>query len=278
VIANARLYSLVPAAGQAWQGLFEALAKSAGVPLTYLEHRPPAPINDLWGRQDLGAVFMCGLPYARSVPRPAIVAAPVPSPSAFKGQPQYWTDLVVRADSHFKSLEDTFGHRIALTAMDSQSGCLAVLYHLMSAKRNRALYQRVIEPRLTPLGAMTAVVDGLADIAPVDSFAFSLARRYVPELTSQLRAVGRTEPTPIPPIVASGPVEPSLESAFLEAHNDLSMAPLMAHLHVARFVRPDPEAYDVLKRRFDAAITFWRQHPFASSVHPAFAELATGPL
>jgi DNA-binding IclR family transcriptional regulator len=51
----------------------------------------------------------------------------------------------------------------------------------------------------------------------------------------------------------------------------------MARLQVAQFVRPDPEAYDLLKRRFDAGITYWRQHPFACSVHPAFAELATGP-
>ena len=55
------------------------------------------------------------------------------------------------------------------------------------------------------------------------------------------------------------------------------MAALMADLQLERFVRPDPKGYDLLKRRFDVAITFWR-HPFACSVHPAFAELATGPL
>jgi ABC-type phosphate/phosphonate transport system substrate-binding protein len=277
VISNARMYSVVPAVGQVWQRLLVAISDVAGVPLTYLDHRPPAPINELWGRQDLGAVFMCGLPFARSIPRPPIVAAPVPAPEAFQGQPQYWSELVVRADSRFGVVEDTFGHRIALTTMDSQSGCLAALCHLMPLGGTRALYQRVIEPRLTPLGAITAVIDGLADVAPVDSFAFALARKYVPELTSQLKVVARTVSTPIPPLVASQPVPPSLESAFLEAHNNAAMASLMANVQVARFVRPDPEAYDVLKRGFDAAITFWRQHPFACSVHPAFAELATGP-
>jgi ABC-type phosphate/phosphonate transport system substrate-binding protein len=125
---------------------------------------------------------------------------------------------------------------------------------------------------------MTAVIEGLADVAPIDSYAFSLARQYMPELTSQLRTVARTPPTAIPPIISSRPVQPSLESAFLEAHKNASMATLMANLQLERFVRPDPDAYDVLKRRFDAAITFWRQHPFACSVHPAFSELATGPL
>jgi ABC-type phosphate/phosphonate transport system substrate-binding protein len=272
------MYSLAPAAGQAWQRLLFAISEAAGVSLTYVEHQQPAPIGELWRREDLGAVFMCGLPYARSVPRPAIVAAPVPSPPDFQGQPQYWSELVVRADSRFHLIQDTFGHRIALTAMDSQSGCLAALYYLMAAGAKGSLYREVIEPRVTPLGAMTAVVEGLADVAPIDSYAFSLAQQYMPELTSQLRTVARTSPTAIPPIVSSGPVQPSLESAFLEAHKNTSMAPLMADLQLERFVRPDLEAYDVLKRRFDAAITFWRQHPFACSVHPAFAELATGPL
>jgi ABC-type phosphate/phosphonate transport system substrate-binding protein len=279
MIANARMYSIVPAAGQCWQQLLEGLSESVGVPLKYIEHRPPAPINELWRREDLGAVFMGGLPFARSVPRPPIVAAPVPSPPSFQDQPQYWTDLVVRADSDLRTLQDTFGHRIALTTMDSHSGCLAALYHLMSAaKDRRALYQRVIEPRFTPLGAMTAVIDRLADVAPLDSFALSLARQHIPELAAQLRVVASTEPTPIPPLVSSRPVHPALESAFLEAHKNASMLPLMTKLGISRFVRPDPDSYDVLKRRFDAAITFWHEHPFACSVHPEFAQLATGPM
>jgi ABC-type phosphate/phosphonate transport system substrate-binding protein len=272
------MYTVMPAAGESWGRLLGAISEAAGVPLTYLEHPAPAPISELWARQDLGAVFMCGLPYARSVPRPAIVAVPVPSPPAFDGRPQYWSELVVRADSGFEVIEDTFGHRIALTAMESQSGCLAVLYYLMAAGGRSSLYREVIEPRVTPLGAMTAVVEGLADVAPIDSYAFALARRWMPELTSQLKVVARTPPTAIPPIISSRPVLLSLESAFLEAHKNTSMAPLMADLQLERFVRPDLEGYDLLKRRFDAAITFWRQHPFAAAVHPAFAELATGPL
>lgn len=278
VISNARMYSLLPAVGESWRQLLDAISDSAGAGLSYVEHRPPAAISELWRREDMGAVFMCGLPYARSVPRPAIVALPVPLPRAFMGRPQYWSEFVVRADSRFELIEDTFGCRIALTTMESQSGCLAALYYLMPAGGRGALYQRVIEPRVTPLGAMTAVIDRLADVAPIDSYAFSLAEKYIPELTSQLRIVAHTAATPIPPIVSSRAVPPSLESAFLEAHKNASMTPLMANLQLGRFARPDVDAYDVLKRRFDVTTTYWHQHPFAESVHPAFGELATGPL
>jgi ABC-type phosphate/phosphonate transport system substrate-binding protein len=194
------------------------------------------------------------------------------------GEPQYWSELVVRADSGFELIEDTFGHRMAFTAPDSQSGCFAALYFLMAAGGSGPLYREVIAPRVTPLGALTAVVEGVADVAPIDSYAFSLLQVFRPELTSQLRIVARTAPTAIPPLVASQPVSASLESAFLEAHKNTSMTDLMTPLQLARFVRPDPGKYDVLKRRFDAATTFWRQHPIAATVHPAFAGLAAGPL
>ena len=123
MIANARMYSLVPAAGAVWRHLFSVLSASAGSELVYLEHRPPAPVSELWQRSDLGAVFMCSLPYSRSVPRLPIVAAPVPAPAAFSGQACNWSDLVVRTDSPFRTLEDTFGHRLALTGF-TQAGAL----------------------------------------------------------------------------------------------------------------------------------------------------------
>ena len=88
----------------------------------------------LWRRTDMGAVFMCGLPFSRAEPRPVLVAAPVPSPPEFEGQARYWSDFVVRADSDFHTVEDTFGKRIAFTVPDSQSGCVAALTYFMSTK------------------------------------------------------------------------------------------------------------------------------------------------
>jgi hypothetical protein len=37
MIANARMYSLLPAAGVAWRALFDAISQSAGGMLSYVE-------------------------------------------------------------------------------------------------------------------------------------------------------------------------------------------------------------------------------------------------
>jgi ABC-type phosphate/phosphonate transport system substrate-binding protein len=278
VIANARMYSVSPDAAKLWRALLAAVIGRAGLDIRLLEHAEPAPIDELWRRPDMAAVFMCGLPFSRAHPHPLLVAAPVPSPAEFGGLPQYWSELVVREDSGMRTMEDTFGGRLALTVPDSQSGCLAALHYLMTAAHRFPPYREVITPKVTPLGAVSAVIDGAAEVAPIDSFALRLLRKYRPDLTSQLRIVARTMSTPIPPLVASAaaPVGSDAEleilrAAFLDAHRIPAVAPLMRDLLLQKFVYPDPAAYDALRLNFEIATRYWRDHPLAAKVHPAFA-------
>ena len=113
-VANARMYSVDPGAASAWKELFEWLARASGVDLRVIDHAFPAPLAELWSRPDLGCAFMCGFPYKLSKHPPRPVAAPVPLSGPVPGRPVYATRLVVKADSSFRSLQDTFGGRQAL--------------------------------------------------------------------------------------------------------------------------------------------------------------------
>lgn len=271
MIANARMYSVSPQAAALWRTLLFALIEHAGVDVHLVEHAECEPLEALWKRTDQAAVFMCGLPFSRAEPAPLLLAAPVPSPAEFHRLPQYWSELVVRKDSSMHSIEDTFGGRIALTVRDSQSGWLAALYFLMSRSGEFPLYREVIAPRVTPLGALSAVVDGAADVAPIDSYAFCLLQKYRQDLTCQVRTVARTEPTPIPPLVTSSGLE-SLRAAFLEAHRIAAIAPLMAGLLLERFVIPNANSYAALRSNYQTAVQYWRRHELARTIHPAFVK------
>jgi hypothetical protein len=145
------------------------------------------------------------------------------------------------------------------------------LHHFMSVTpRETPLFREVIAPTITPLGNLTAVLEGAADVAPIDAYALRLLRMYRPELTARVRIVATTAPTPIPPLVASQAI-PALQAAFLEADRIDSIKPLMEKLLLRRFARPDVGAYDVLGQRFAAAMNYWRRHPVAAAIHPAFA-------
>jgi ABC-type phosphate/phosphonate transport system substrate-binding protein len=270
MIANARMYSVTPEAGGLWRDLLGKVLAKVDRSIEIVNHAPPAPISELWKRPDKAAVFMCGLPYSLAAPQPMLVAAPVPSPSAYGGRPCYWSDIVVRADSPYRSLEDTFGQRLALTTPESQSGYAALLYALMPYGGTQPLYREVIEPCFTPMGAISAVIEKKAEVAPLDSYAFALLCKYAPELTLQVRVVRSTEATAVPALVASAP-SPEIATAFLNAGDDVEVGRLMDRLLLECFVRPEAQAYDDLRYRFQEMQAFWRRYPLAETAHPLFA-------
>jgi len=118
------------------------------------------------------------------------------------------------------------------------------------------------------LSRITAVTEGVADVAPVDAYALQLLRQFRPELTRQVRVVARTDMRPIPLLVASAPRSDTLAAAFLTAHADTALAPIMADLLLDRFVQPDPSAYDGLAVEYEAMLAFWRDHRLAGRIHP----------
>jgi ABC-type phosphate/phosphonate transport system substrate-binding protein len=284
MIANARMYAVDAQAGELWRALLSTVAAQADLNVEVIEHAPPACLDDLWRRTDMAAVFMCGLPYSRANPKPTLIAAPVLAAAEFAGLPQYWSELVVRSDSRFYDLQSTFGGKICLTAPNSQSGYAAALQYLMAfdaARDGKAgarapLYREIAAPAVTPLGAVTAIVAGTADVAPIDAYAYRLLQKHRGDLTSKLRTVARTASTPIPPLVASIALEASVEgaqrlrAAFTAAHRDPALKVLLAGLELSHFVTPDPRDYDALRISFESATAYWRKHSLAEIVHPAF--------
>jgi ABC-type phosphate/phosphonate transport system substrate-binding protein len=203
--ANARMYSVNPQAAATWKELFVWLSSESGVELDILDHAFPLPLSDLWSRADLACAFMCGFPFMLAKHRPRPVAAPVPAKAPIAGRPVYATCLVVRADSDFHSIEDTFGGRLGYTVEDSHSGYNALRHHLLPYYRQRGakLYRESIGPLTTPRRVIEALLAGDIDVGPLDSYALDLMLHHQPELGSQVQVVATTDPAPIPFLVAS---------------------------------------------------------------------------
>ncbi|HLW26050.1 MAG TPA: PhnD/SsuA/transferrin family substrate-binding protein [Steroidobacteraceae bacterium] len=277
MIANARMYAVSPEAAAIWRTLLETLIERAQVPVAVIEHEPPASIEALWGREDLGAVFMCGLPYARAQPPPHLIAAPVPSPVAFSHAPRYWSEWIVRTSSPARILSDTWGGRLALTVAHSQSGCIAALAHLMSFEAPTPLYRELIGPTQTPLGSLEAVAQGRADVAAIDAYAWALLERFRPQLTREVRIIDRTLPTPIPALVASPSIAvrhlQSLREAFRTAHTFAPLKPALEALSLGRFAEVTASDYTSLQRNAERTLAHWRHHRLAASIDPHFKDL-----
>jgi ABC-type phosphate/phosphonate transport system substrate-binding protein len=252
LVANARMYAVTPAARDLWAQLFEWIGREADVPLVYADHPAPMPIEELWRRDDLGLAFMCGYPFASATARLQAIAAPVPLHPRCKGRPLYWTDFVVSAESAFRSLPETFGRRIGWTIEHSQSGFNAVRHHLLKheASRERPLYAQGVGPLVTPRRVVDSVLAGAIDVGPLDSYFHDLLARFEPDTAARLRTVARSDPTPMPLLVASPTVDAAiverLRQALTACRDHAPTARLLAGLRLAGFEPAAPEAYGVL--------------------------------
>ncbi|HEY2992188.1 MAG TPA: PhnD/SsuA/transferrin family substrate-binding protein [Methylomirabilota bacterium] len=258
-IASARMYSWSPSLTAAWRRLLEWVSRRAGVPLAVLDHADPLPLDEIWARPDLGCVFMCGYPWALRRDRPHLLAAPVPSPARYGGRPVYFTDFIVRADGPHRTLEDTFGGSLAYSTEHSHSGYNAARFHLLAYRRPRrlTLYGRVIGPLVRQVPVIDAVIEGQADVGPIDGYALDLLRRHGSERAAQVRVVATTIAAPSAPLVASPAMDADsrerLTAALLEAGAAADIAPTMDELLLARFVLVRPEDLDVFLERQRAA-------------------------
>lgn len=249
LIANARMYAATPEVSAAFARLFDAVAFRAGVPLEVVEHKAPAPLDALWARGDMGAVFMCGWPFRRADPQPLAVAAPV---AEGEDEAVYRTDLIARADGPVEKLEDAFGGVMAWTVEGSHSGWNAPRRLLADHANGGALFAHTIGPVITPRGAIEAVLSGAADLAPLDSYFHALLRRHEPETAARLRVVARTEPAPAPLLVASPGASPGaiggLRGAFAALHEEEEGRALLAPLALSRFAVPNVDDYALTER------------------------------
>jgi ABC-type phosphate/phosphonate transport system substrate-binding protein len=248
-ISNARMYSVTAPVESAWRELLAHAARDAQVPLSYVPYPAPQPLETLWARGDLGAVFMCGYPIALGMAPVVPLAAPIPRAPWAAGRPVYRTDLIVKSDAPYRTLADTFGGRAGWTVAHSQSGFNAFRHHLLAYRepQRRTLYREMHGNLITARKVLDAVRDGGIDVGPLDAYWHLLIARHAPELTQGIRVLDSTAVTPLPALVASAGAPAAavqrLRAALSGAASRPWFAPLAAELLIDGFAPVAPDAY-----------------------------------
>ena len=235
-IMNARMYAVTPAIEDAWRDLLEHVTQAAGVAFDYVHYPAPQPLEKLWSRPDLGCVFMCGYAFALQLAPVVPIAAPIPRASWAAGRPVYRSDLIVRADAPYRTLEETFGGRAGWTVEHSHSGFNALRHHLLAyrTRERPTLYARMIGNLVTARAILDGVREGRIDIGPLDAYWHLLIARHAPDLTAGIRVLDSTELAPIPAFVASADVPRDvverLRAAFVGARKEIWFTPIAEQL------------------------------------------------
>ncbi len=230
MISNARMYAVTPEIEAHWQALLGHVAAESGVALDYTLYPAPLPLEDLWKRNDLGCVLMCGYPIALHLANVTPIAAPVPSAPWTQGRAVYRSDLIVRADSRFHSLEETFGARLGWTVEHSHSGFNALRHHLLRYRtpQRPKLYGTVIGPLVTARRILDELLAGSIDVGPLDAYWHALIAHARPDLTAGIRVLESTDLAPMPAFVASAAMPAAQIEALCRAFTAATTRPWFA--------------------------------------------------
>ena len=249
VIMNARMYAVTPAVEAAWRSLLERIAAEAGVAFEYVPYPAPQPLETLWARPDLGCVFMCGYPVALQLARVVPLAAPIPRTAWAAGRPVYRSDLIVREDTTFRRLEDTFGGRAGWTVEHSHSGFNAFRHHLLQYRTasRPTLYGEMVPNLVTARAILDLVREGRIDVGPLDAYWHLLIAKHSPTLTAGVRVLDSTEVATIPAFVTAASTPAStinaLRHAFVRASRHPWFREYAETLLIEGFVAVDTPDY-----------------------------------
>jgi len=222
-IMNARMYAVTPAVEAVWRSLLERITAEAGVSFDYVPYPAPQPLEALWARPDLGCVFMCGYPVALKLANVVPLAAPIPRAAWAAGRAVYRSDLIVREDAPYHTLEDTFGGRAGWTVEHSHSGFNAFRHHLLQYRTasRPALYREMVPNLVTARAILDSVREGRIDVGPLDAYWHLLIAKHNPTLTAGIRVLDATAVATLPAFVTAAstptPLVESLRAAFEDA-------------------------------------------------------------
>jgi phosphonate transport system substrate-binding protein len=210
--------------------------------------------------QDLNEVcFVCSLAFVEFERRGLDVAVPVAAPviggERYGGRPIYFSDVVVRRDSPFRSLLDLRGRSWAYNEPLSWSGYGITRYRLVALGETDGFFGQVVEAGFHR-EALRMVARGEVDASAIDSQVLAIELREEPALAEQVRVIEALGPSTIQPVAVSRRVPEGLRDRIRDTlvtmAEDPAVRERLAPALVERFVPVDAGSYDDIRRMLDA--------------------------
>jgi phosphonate transport system substrate-binding protein len=245
---------MAPNADGFYRSLAGYLARKTDVCIEVVEDVPWQERERMLDRGEVYLATICGLPYVRKVDRAdpdlELLAAPIMAAARYQERPVYFSDVIVRRDSRFRSLDDLRGASWAYNEPNSHSGHNLTRYHLARRGEHNGYFGRVVEAG-SHQRAMRMVIVGHVDASAIDSMVLDLELRQHPALMASFRVIETFGPSPIPPTVISRRVPPAvrdrLREALLQMHEAAEGRRLLAQALLSRFTRVTDTDYDPIR-------------------------------
>lgn len=243
-----------PNADPICQRISAYLGNRLGIQCEFIDQISWQERERLLDQGDVEIGWICGLPYIwkadRDPSRIELLAAPVMQAERYQNQPVYYSDVIVRHDSHFFSFMDLRGASWAYNEPNSQSGHNITRYHLATLGETGAFFGKVVESGAHQ-ESLRMVLAGEIDASAIDSTVLETEMLQHPEICERFRVIATLGPSPIPPWVISTnvPIEMRrmIRDIYLGMHKDLYGSLILQEALIKRFVYVDDRDYDPIR-------------------------------
>jgi len=168
------------------------------------------------------------------------------------GLPYHQGYIIVAKDSEINGIDDLKGKTVAFTDPLSYSGYTFLVHMLRQRNQTPETFFGRYIYTYSHDNSFRAVVNKVVDAAPVTSLVYDRAKQKQPELAAEVRIIAFSPPAGTGPVVAGKSVSQgqreTLRKALLTMHENPTMLPALQGLSIDRFVPPQPELYEPIRR------------------------------
>jgi len=232
-----------------YRQLLDYIGQKLGRDIQFIQRKTYGEINELLARDQIDMAFICSGPYVVGKEKHGfeLLATPEVQNSHF-----YHSYLIVNKHSEFKDFSDLRGRVFAFTDPDSNTGKLVPTFWLSEMNEKPETFFSKTIYTYSHDNAILAVAKGLVDGAAVDGLIWEYYHRKNPVFTSETRIIRKSEPYGIPPLVASkslpSETKKQIRRELFEMHRDPQGRKIISELMIDRFVNPQDEWYDSIRK------------------------------
>lgn len=213
--------------------------------------------SGIWLKPDLLLAQACGYPFIKQLQgKVRLVAAPIYSFAGGEGTDRA-SVLIARDANITTDLAGFRGTRAAINEPMSNSGMNLFRAAIAPIAGGGSFFSDVIVTG-GHLASISAIRDGLADIAAIDTVTWGLVERHAPEMIEGLRVIGETPRGPGLPFITSLATSDGelqvLRTALADAIADINLKPAIQALGLLGVEILSAEDYTGLGRLEDEAV------------------------